>query len=93
MEVTAITAAIGTDDFVWNKLNTDDAKAPKPICVAPINAEALPAFFLKGWSDKAAVLGLVSPRQDKKINKSTIVCHKLKIFNVAPATKISVTTT
>ena len=66
-------ATIGVSVPLLNTLTPPDANAPTPICVAPNNAEALPAFLLKGASDNAAAFGLVNPRQAKKANSMTIV--------------------
>ena len=48
-----------------NKLMNTDISDPKPIWIAPISDEAVPAFFAKGASVNAAVLGFVIPTQDK----------------------------
>ncbi|MNL78799.1 hypothetical protein D3C87_2052760 [compost metagenome] len=50
---------------------TVEAKAPKPICSAPIRAEALPAFREKGAKARAAALGLTMPTEDK--NQKNII--------------------
>lgn len=42
---------------LWNKLTTKDARAPSIIFMLPINADALPARFVKGVRDNAVVLG------------------------------------
>ena len=65
-----ITAGIGHTTFAANMLIAAEARAPKPICKAPINADALPAFFLNGAKDNAEALGLIKPKQAKnKLNK------------------------
>ncbi len=60
-----ITAGIGQTTSAANKLITADANAPKPICKAPIKADALPAFFVNGAKDKADAFGLMKPRHAK----------------------------
>ena len=60
-----ITNGIGTTECSLNKLTITDAKAPKPICKAPIKADALPAFLVNGAKDKAAAFGLINPRQER----------------------------
>jgi len=64
---------IGTGDLISNILTPKEAIAPSPICTAPISAEALPAFLLKGASDRAEVLGLVKPRQHRNRKSNTTV--------------------
>jgi len=65
MAAIVITAGIGQTTSAANKLITADARAPKPICRAPIRAEALPAFFVNGARDKADAFGLMKPKQAK----------------------------
>ncbi len=38
-----------------------EAKAPRPICKAPISAEALPASFLNSANESAAEFGKLNP--------------------------------
>lgn len=47
----------GTILSLWKRLTAKDAKAPKIIFILPIRADALPARFVKGVSDRAVVLG------------------------------------
>ena len=48
------------------RLRMTVARGLIPICVAPISAEALPAFLVKGASDSVEALGKVKPRQQRK---------------------------
>ena len=92
LEDTHIVTTIGTDDFVSKKPKSNEVKAPKPICTAPINAEALPAYLEKGASAKADVFGAVNPTQAKIINKniinsgSVIQVFKIKSKNIKAVT-------
>lgn len=62
---TVITAGIGQTTSAANILIDAEAKAPKPICKAPINADALPAFFVNGAKESAEALGLIKPKHAK----------------------------
>ena len=86
-------ATIGVSVPLLNTLTPTDANAPTPICVAPNNAEALPAFLLKGASDNAAAFGLVNPRHAKKTNSSTIVYPNPYHPAILPIKKMTDTTT
>ena len=55
----------GTMLSLWNKLTTNEAKAPKIIFILPIKADALPARFVKGVRDNAVVLGFWKPNRNK----------------------------
>lgn len=57
----AITDTMGMAVPLLNALTEMDDKAPIVICMPPINAEALPAFFSKGAIDRAEVLGKIKP--------------------------------
>ena len=67
---------MGKDEWLLNRLSTTVAKAPQPICKAPINAEALPAFLEKGAIERAEEFGKLKPKQHKKINIQPIVSYK-----------------
>ena len=72
----AITAAIGNALSVVKKLTIAELREPMPSWIAPSNAEALPAFLLKGAIDNADELGKVNPWQLKKIRIKNIVENK-----------------
>ena len=72
-EVAAIILTIGNDERVSKKLTATDAIVPIPIWIAPINADALPAFLENGANDNADVLGLAIPKQLRNMNNRTIV--------------------
>jgi hypothetical protein len=57
----AITPVIGILVPLLKNPTNAAAKEPKPICIAPINADAVPASFLKGDIDKAAEFGKLNP--------------------------------
>lgn len=59
----AIMPVMGKAVPLLKKLTIAEVSAPKPICTAPIKADALPAFFVKGAIDKADELGKVNPWQ------------------------------
>ena len=54
-----------------NMLMKMEMREPRPIWIAPINEDAVPAFFSKGANVKEAVFGFMMPIQDsnKKIKK------------------------
>ena len=52
-----------------------EVKAPIAICTLPNNADALPAFLLKGARDNAEVLGKVNPWQLKKRKHNNMVVY------------------
>ncbi len=64
----AITPAMGIAVSLCKKLTSADVKAPIPNCIAPIRAEALPAFVVKGAIESAEEFGNVKPWQLRKIN-------------------------
>ena len=69
---------IGTTELLTKTPTAKDTKAPKPSCIAPIKAEALPAFLEKGARVSPAVLGFEIPRQARNKNNITIVPYKPK---------------
>lgn len=69
----AITPLIGTAVSLCNKLTSADVKAPMPNCIAPMRAEALPAFVVKGAIESAEEFGNVKPWQLRKINMRKIL--------------------
>lgn len=71
-----ITNGIGTTECSLNKLTITEARAPNPICKAPIKADALPAFLVNGASDKAAAFGLIKPKQARNKAIKPIVEYK-----------------
>ena len=62
-------------EFFTNNPTAKDANAPKPNWIAPIKAEALPAFLLNGANVNPAVLGFEIPKHAKKINKKPMVSY------------------
>lgn len=68
--------AKGVTEGFSNKLMNIEIIDPNPIWMAPINDEAVPAFFANGASVSAAVLGFVMPTQDKRIKIKTTVKGK-----------------
>ena len=62
-----------------------ESDAPQTICIKPSNAEALPAFLLKGASAIAVAFGTSKPRQNKKVNSKDI-----KVIKVIKARKYAV---
>lgn len=56
-----ITAAIGIAVPLASKLTNAVETAPIPSCIAPINAEAVPAFLLNGSSESAEEFGNAKP--------------------------------
>lgn len=86
-------ATIGVAVPLLHTLTPTDANAPTPICVAPNNAEALPAFLLNGASDKAAAFGFVNPTQAKNTNNMTIVYPSPYHPAILPTKNTSETTT
>ncbi len=68
--------AKGVTDGFSNKLMNTDISEPKPIWIAPISEEAVPAFFEKGASVRADVLGFVMTTQDKRRKMNTIIKGK-----------------
>ncbi len=73
-----ITAGIGQTTSEANILIAAEAKAPKPICNAPIKAEALPAFFENGAKESAEAFGLMKPKQPKNNAINAMVVYKFK---------------
>ena len=65
--------AKGVTDGFSNKLMNTDISDPKPIWIAPISDEAVPAFFAKGANVSAAVLGFVMPTQDNRRKMNTMI--------------------
>lgn len=76
IEVKVIMLTVGTADFTLNKLTPKEANAPTPICIAPMSAEAVPAFFEKGSKDRAEAFGLTKPRQQRKTKSNAVVSVK-----------------
>jgi hypothetical protein len=90
--VPVMIATIGTADLTSNILTPKEANAPNPICTAPINAEALPAFLLKGARDKAEVFGLVKPRQHRNKKSKIMVSTSPNQWLMLPNRKNSTMT-
>ena len=76
--VIVIITTIETIELCTKTPTVKDTNAPKPNCIAPINADALPAFLAKGARVSPAVFGLEIPKQDKNKNNITIVPYKPK---------------
>jgi hypothetical protein len=69
----AITPAMGNAVLLVKTLTIPDVRAPTASCMPPINAEAVPAFLLKGAIESAAELGNTKPWQLKNISIKNIV--------------------
>jgi len=61
------------------------ANAPKAIWIAPIKAEAVPAFFVKGAMESADEFGKANPWQLRNREMSTIVLYKFNQLKAVPA--------
>jgi hypothetical protein len=70
---THITAAIGIAVPLFKILTNAVDTAPMPNCIAPINAEAVPAFFVNGAKESADELGNAKPCVLRKIQIKKIV--------------------
>lgn len=57
----AMIPTMGKGVFAFKVPTAAADNAPNPICNAPIKAEALPAFLVKGAMHKAAELGKQKP--------------------------------
>lgn len=68
----------GKIESVTKTPTATEAKAPNPICIAPMTAEALPAFFSNGANDNAVVFGLQKPKHPKNRKSIAITPYKLK---------------
>lgn len=71
-----ITADIGIAVPLFNMLTKAVEMAPIPNCIAPINAEAVPAFLEKGAKDNAELLGNANPCVLRKTQIKNIVEYK-----------------
>ena len=71
----AITPAIGNAVSLCNMLTNAEVKAPIPNWIAPIKAEAEPAFLLNGAIQSAEEFGKIKPWQLKKINIRNMVVN------------------
>ena len=65
IEQPAITQTIGIAVPLLSMPTSADEPAPKAIWIEPINAEALPASFVKGAIESADELGKLNPWQHK----------------------------
>ena len=83
-------AAMGTALRLSKKLTLNEASAPRPNCIAPINADAVPAFLAKGASESAEAFGLVVPTQQSKINIIQMVPASPNQPFIAPIINIKV---
>ena len=72
----AITPAIGSAVSLCKMLTIAELNAPMPNWIAPIKAEAEPAFLVKGAIDNAEEFGKVNPWQLKKIKMRNTVAYK-----------------
>ena len=84
----AITPVIGNAVLLFRILTKAEVIVPTPICIAPSNAEAVPAFLLKGARDNAEEFGKVKPWQQRKIKLKKIVLNKSITPNKVPANKM-----
>ena len=71
-----ITTAIGMAVPLLKILTKAVETAPIPSCIAPINAEAVPAFLVKGAKHSADELGNANPCVLKKTQIKKIVEYK-----------------
>ena len=71
-----MTAAIGKAVPLLNTLTNAVETAPKPNCIAPIKAEAVPAFSEKGARQSAEEFGKANPCVLKNIQIKNIVEYK-----------------
>ena len=69
----AMMPVIGKAVPLLSILTNPELIAPKPICTAPISAEALPACLAKGAMHNADEFGKVKPWQLKNSSNSKIV--------------------
>ena len=69
----AIIPAIGNAVPSVKILTMPDVSAPTANCIAPINADAVPAFLLKGAIESADELGNTNPWQLKKMRIKNMV--------------------
>lgn len=74
-----ITAHIGIAVPLLKILTSAVDIAPIPNCIAPINAEAVPAFFVKGANESAEELGNANPCVLRKTHIKKIVEYKPNI--------------
>lgn len=65
-------------------LTMAELMVPIPICIAPNNAEAVPAFLSKGVSDNADELGKVKPWHARKQNMQMTRPATLNASNIIP---------
>ena len=72
MAEAAMDIASGRVDGLLNMLMNMEMSEPSPIWIAPIKADAVPAFFAKGASVSEAVFGFTIPIQDSNKNKNAI---------------------
>lgn len=82
----AITAVIGKAVSLVKILTSPDVRAPMANCIPPINAEAAPAFLLKGAIESADELGNTKPWQLKKISIRNMIEDKSRKLNPDPST-------
>jgi hypothetical protein len=71
----AITPVMGNAVWLLKKLTIAVVSDPIPICMPPINADAVPAFLLKGASERADEFGKVKPWQQRNKNIKNIVLN------------------
>lgn len=82
----AIPSSIGNRVSLCIAPTNADSEAPHTICKKPINAEALPAVFLKGANAIAVALGTNNPKQNRKLNINVIKIPKVINLNPYKAT-------
>jgi hypothetical protein len=68
-----ITAVIGIAVPLFKILTKAVETAPIPSCIAPIKAEAVPAFLVNGSKESAEVLGNAKPWVLRKIHIKKMV--------------------
>src|SRR5438477_3836908 len=75
---------IGNAIVLLKTLTSAELNVPTPIWMAPIKAEAVPAFFEKGANDKAEELGKVNPWQLRKQKIQATIPNTFKTFKIIP---------
>ena len=72
----AIMSAVARLPFICSIPTQADMKPPRPICIKPSRAEAVPAFRVNGDKAMAAALGYVNPQQASIKNRKHSVGTK-----------------
>ena len=81
----AIMSANGKAEVGLLKPMMAAAVAPNAICMAPIKAEAEPAFFVNGAIESAEAFGKANPWQLRNNAMSAMVLYKFSKLKAVPA--------